>query len=60
MSSSKTRLKPGDFPVHVDGKTVKKQDGEPVAKSEDPSTAADVAERLNENEEDREQNKWSA
>src|SRR5665213_1152840 len=58
--SSKTPLKSGDFPVHVEGRTIKKQDGEPIAKSEDASTAKDVAERLNENEESREQDRWSA
>jgi hypothetical protein len=60
MSSNQTPLKPNDFPVQVDGKTIKKQDGEPVAKSEDSATATDVAERLNENEDRREEDKWSA
>jgi hypothetical protein len=60
MSSNQTPLKPNDFPVQVDDKTIKKQDGEPVAKSEHAVTTTDVAERLNDNEERREQDKWSA
>jgi hypothetical protein len=60
MSPNQTPLKPSDFPVQLDGKTIKKQDGEPVAKSEDAATATDAAERLNENEDRREEDKWSA
>ena len=53
-------LKPNDFPLHVDGDKIKNQDGNPVATAEDPAVAADVAERLNEDEDRREQDKWSA
>jgi hypothetical protein len=53
-------LKPEDFPVHVEGDAIKKQDGKPVAKGEDSAVAADVSERLNEDEERREVDKWSA
>jgi hypothetical protein len=60
MPSNQTPLKPNDFPVKVDDKTIKKQDGEPVAESEDAATATDVAERLNENEDRREEDNWSA
>ena len=59
-TSNKPPLEPKDFPVHVDGKTIKKQDGKPIAKSEDPATAADVAERLNEDADRREEDNWSA
>jgi hypothetical protein len=55
MSPDRTPLKPNDFPVQVDDKTIKKHDGEPIAKSEDAVTATDVAERLNENEDRREE-----
>jgi hypothetical protein len=60
MSASNKPLKPDDFPLHVQGDKIKKQDGKPVASTEDPATAADVADRLNEDEERREQDKWSA
>jgi hypothetical protein len=60
MSTSKKPLKPDDFPVHVEGEKIKKQDGTPVAQTEDTAVAADVAERLNDDEARREEDKWSA
>jgi hypothetical protein len=60
MSTSDKPLTPDDFPVHVEGDKIKKQDGKPVAKTENPAVAADIAERLNEDEDRREQDKWSA
>jgi hypothetical protein len=60
MSTSKKPLKPDDFPVHVEGEKIKKQDGTPVAQTEDTAVAADVAERLNDDEGRREEDKWSA
>jgi hypothetical protein len=39
---------------------IKKQDGTPVADTDDPAVAADVAERLNDDEARREEDKWSA
>ena len=60
MSTSKKPLKPDDFPVHVEGDKIKKQDGTPVAETEDPAFAADFAERLNDDEARREEDKWSA
>jgi hypothetical protein len=47
MSTSKKPLKPDDFPVNAEGQKIKKQDGTPIANTEDPAVAADVAERLN-------------
>jgi hypothetical protein len=60
MSTSKKPLKPADFPVTAEGRKIKKQDGEPIANTEDPALAADVAERLNDDEARREEDKWSA
>jgi hypothetical protein len=60
MASSEKPLKPGDFPVNAEGKKISKQDGTPIAETPDPSVAADVAERLNEDEAQREEDKWSA
>ena len=60
MSTSKKPLKPGDFPVIAEGQKIKKQDGKPIANTEDPDLAADVAERLNDDEARREEDKWSA
>jgi hypothetical protein len=58
--SNKTPLKPNDFPLHVEGGAIKKQDGEPVVKAEHQAVASDVAERINEDEDRREEDKWSA
>jgi hypothetical protein len=60
MSTSKKPLKPADFPVTAEGKKIIKQDGKPIANTEDPALAADVAERLNDNEARREEDNWSA
>ena len=60
MSTSKKPLKPGDFPVIAEGQKIKKQDGKPIANTGDPELAADVAERLNDDEARREEDKWSA
>lgn len=60
MSTSSQPLKPDDFPLHVEGDKIKKQDGQPLAITKDPATAADIADRLNEDEDKREQDRWSA
>ena len=53
-------LNPDDFPLHVEGDEIKSQDGKPVASTENPAVAADLTERLNEDEDRREEDKWSA
>jgi hypothetical protein len=58
--NSKTPLRPEDFPVDVEGQKIKKQDGTPIADAESPTVAAKIAERLNEEEARREEDKWSA
>ena len=60
MPIAKKPLKPDDFPVNAEGKKIRKQDGTPIADTDDPAVAADVAERLNEDEARREEDKWSA
>ena len=59
-SPSKKPLKPDDFPVDVEGQKIKKQDGTPIADAESPAVAVEIAERLNEVEAIREQERWSA
>jgi len=56
----KTPLKPEDFPVDAEGQRIKTQDGTPIADAESPAVAAEIAERLNEDEAMREEDKWSA
>ena len=60
MSIAKKPLESNDFPVNADGKKIKKQDGTPIASTEDPAVAEDVADRLNDDEARREEDKWSA
>jgi hypothetical protein len=55
MRDNDKPLKPDDFPVNAEGRKIKKQDGTSIAEAEDPTVAADVAGRLNEDED-----KWSA
>jgi hypothetical protein len=60
MSIVKKPLESDDFPVNADGKKIKKQDGTPIASTDDPAVAEDVADRLNDDEARREEDKWSA
>ena len=59
-SGSRKPLKPDDFPVDAEDRRIKKQDGTPIADAESPAVAAEIAERLNEDEARREEDKWSA
>ena len=60
MSAPKKPLKPDDFPVNADGTKIKKQDGTTIANTDEPAVAEDVARRLNADEAQREEDKWSA
>jgi hypothetical protein len=46
--------------MNAEGRKITKQDGTPIAEAANPAVAADVAERLNEDEARREEEKWSA
>jgi accessory colonization factor AcfC len=60
MSAPKKPLKPDDFPINADGTKIKKQDGTTIANTEEATVAEDVADRLNADEAQREEDKWSA
>jgi hypothetical protein len=60
MSIAKKPLGSNDFPVNADGKKIKKQNGTPIASTDDPAVAENVADRLNDDEARREEDKWSA
>jgi hypothetical protein len=60
MPIAEKPLESNDFPVNADGKKIKKQDGTPIARTDDPAVAEDVADRLNDDEARREEDKWSA
>jgi hypothetical protein len=54
------RLKPADFPVHTEEEQIVNNDGKAIAKARTKKTAEDLAERLNAEEDRREQDGWSA
>ena len=54
------KLKPEDFPLHTEEKKIVKKDGKTIADASDKKVAEDVAERLNADEDLREQDRWSA
>ena len=60
MSIPKKPLKPDDFPVNADGTKIKKQDGTTIASTDEAAIAEDVVDRLNADEAQREEDKWSA
>ena len=54
------KLKPEDFPVHTEQEKIVKSDGKTIAEAKDKKIAEDVAERLNAEEDNREEDRWSA
>jgi hypothetical protein len=53
-------LRPEDFPVHANQKQIVKSDGKTIAEARTKKTAEEVAERLNAEEDRREEDRWSA
>ena len=53
-------LKPDDFPVEVKGEELVTADGKPIAKAKTPAIAEDIADRLNEDDYRKGQDRWSA
>ena len=53
-------LKPDDFPVEFEGEELVTADGKPIAKAKTPAIAEDIADRLNEDDQRKEQDRWSA
>jgi hypothetical protein len=60
MPGDEKPLKPEDFPVTTEGEEIKKQDGTPIAETQDPAVAEEIADRLNDDDARREEDKWSA
>jgi hypothetical protein len=52
-------LKPNDFPVHAEQKKIVKTDGKEIAEAKTTKIAEDVADRLNSEEAQREQDRWA-
>jgi hypothetical protein len=59
MSNDKP-LKPDDLPVEVEGDELMTADGMPIAKAKTLDIAEDIADRLNEDDYRKEQDRWSA
>jgi hypothetical protein len=53
-------LKPDDFPVEVEGEELVTAAGKPIAKAKTPAIAEHIADRLNEGDYRKEQDRWSA
>ena len=49
-----------DFPVEAEGEESVTADGKPIAKAKTPAIAEDIADRLNEDDYRKEQDRWSA
>jgi hypothetical protein len=53
-------LSADDFPVNAHDDKVVEKDGTQIAKARNPDVAADIADRLNENQHKRDEDEWSA
>ncbi|MCA1470643.1 hypothetical protein I6F09_22370 [Bradyrhizobium sp. IC3195] len=53
-------LRPDDFPLEADKDKLKTHKGEPVASAETEQIADEIADRLNEQAHQEEQDRWSA
>jgi len=52
-------LKPDDFPIETDDKTLKTNKGKPIASTESEAIADDLAERVNEQAYREECDRWA-
>jgi hypothetical protein len=53
------QLKPDDFPVHTEKKKIIQTDGIEIAEAKTTKIAEDVADRLNSEEAQREEDRWA-
>jgi hypothetical protein len=53
-------LEPEDFPIRTKRKKILKHDGKTIAEARNEPTADEVADRLNAEEQIREEDRWSA
>ena len=58
--SGKSPLKPEDFPLRVEGRKIKGKRGKTIAVTDSAAAAADIAGRLNEDEDRKDEDRWSA
>jgi len=60
VPDKKPPLEPEDFPLKVDKDKIKTTDGKTIAEAPSEEVAAEIAERLNEDAEKKEEDRWSA
>lgn len=65
MNSARARiapppLEPEDVPLKVEKDKIKTTDGKTIAETNSEEVAAEIAERLNQDEEKKEEDRWSA
>jgi hypothetical protein len=60
MPRKKPPIEPEAFPLEIEGKKIKGKRGKTIAITESDTATADIAERLNEDEERKEEDRWSA
>jgi hypothetical protein len=60
MADDEEPVTPKDFSIHTNQKKVVKHDRKTIAKARTVKTADDIAERLNAEEDRREEDRWSA
>ncbi|GLH75313.1 hypothetical protein SSBR45G_02210 [Bradyrhizobium sp. SSBR45G] len=60
MTEPNQPLEPDDFPLEAEKERICRQDGKPIARTDTEAMAHDIAERLNADEQRREEDKWSA
>lgn len=58
--SKPENISPDDFPVEAEKNKVKTSTGKPIATATTPPLAAEIADRLNEQADQQEQDRWSA
>ena len=60
MPTEKTALEPEDFPLRVEKNKIQTGDGKTIAETSSEEVAAEIARRLNRDEEKKEEDRWSA
>jgi gamma-glutamyl phosphate reductase len=55
--ADKEQLQPDDFPLHTEQNKIVKRDGKDIAEARSPKIAEEVAERLNADEDRREEDR---
>ena len=60
MPNKKPPLEPEDFPLKVEKDKIKTTDGKTIAETSSEEVAVEIARRLNQDEEKKQEDRWSA